>query len=334
MLSLSFRFYAAYPALGTAGSPFSRFIMNSRNQSTAGGIWMEYIDAKFIVNRTKDPRWFGAEYNMNIYRGCPHGCIYCDSRSDCYQNSSFDQVRAKRDALRIIRDDLERKAKTGVVSTGSMSDPYNPFEEELLLTRRALTLLEAYGFGAAIATKSDLITRDIDVLSSIQRSMPVICKLTLTTCSDPLAAKLEPRAPSPSRRLAALERLSRAGLFTGVLMMPILPFLEDSPDNIRQIVDRAADAGARFIYPAMGMTCRAGQREFFYRQLELCFPGQGLAERYRRRYGDRYLCTSPRARELWALFQDQCRRRGLLCSMSRIIAASRRGCGMDQLSLF
>ena len=215
---------------------------------------MEYIDAKSIVNRTKDPRWFGAEYNMNIYRGCPHGCIYCDSRSDCYQNSSFDQVRAKRDALRIIRDDLERKAKTGVVSTGSMSDPYNPFEEELLLTRRALTLLEAYGFGAAIATKSDLITRDIDVLSSIQRSMPVICKLTLTTCSDPLAAKLEPRAPSPSRRLAALERLSRAGLFTGVLMMPILPFLEDSPDNIRQIVDRAADAGARFIYPAMGKT--------------------------------------------------------------------------------
>ena len=104
---------------------------------------MEYIDAKSIVNRTKDPRWFGAEYNMNIYRGCPHGCIYCDSRSDCYQNSSFDQVRAKRDALRIIRDDLERKAKTGVVSTGSMSDPSNPFEEELLLTRRALPLLEA-----------------------------------------------------------------------------------------------------------------------------------------------------------------------------------------------
>ena len=124
---------------------------------------MEYIPAKTIVNRTKDPGWFGTEYNMNIYRGCCHGCIYCDSRSDCYRNDDFDQVKAKADALRIIRDDLARKANPGVVATGSMSDPYNPFERDLLLTRRALILLEAYGFGAAIATKSDLITRDIDM---------------------------------------------------------------------------------------------------------------------------------------------------------------------------
>ncbi len=295
---------------------------------------MEYIDAKTIVTRTKDPSWFGTEYNMNIYRGCSHGCIYCDSRSDCYHNDAFDQVRAKRDALRIIRDDLERKAKTGVVGVGSMSDPYNPFEEELLLTRHALTLLEAYGFGVAVATKSDLIVRDTDVLTSINRTMPAICKLTLTTCDDGLAAKVEPRAPSPSRRLAALERLSKAGLFTGVLMMPILPFLEDTPENIQDIVDRAADAGARFIYPALGVTCRSGQREFFYQQLEARFPGQGLSEQYRRRYGSRYSCSSPRAKALWELFQERCRRRGLLYSMSRITAASRRGHETDQLSLF
>lgn len=141
---------------------------------------MEYIPAKSIVNRTKDPSWFGTEYNMNIYRGCCHGCIYCDSRSDCYHTDGFDQVKVKADALRIIRDDLASKAKTGVVGTGSMSDPYNPFEQEFLLTRRALTLLEAYGFGAAIATKSDLITRDIDVLASINRTMPAICKITVT----------------------------------------------------------------------------------------------------------------------------------------------------------
>ena len=295
---------------------------------------METIPAKTIVNRTKDPSWFGAEYNMNIYRGCCHGCIYCDSRSDCYRNDDFDRVKVKADALRIIRDDLERKAKRGVVSTGSMSDPYNPFEEELQLTRRALTLLEAYGFGVAIATKSDLIVRDIDVLTSINRTMPAICKITLTTCDEDLAAKVEPRAPSPSRRLAAVERLSAAGLFTGILMMPILPFLEDSPENIRDIVSRAADAGARFICSALGMTCRAGQREYFYRQLESRFPGQGLSERYRRRYGDRYRCASPKARALWEVFQDACNRRGLLYSMGRIVTASRRGHETDQLSLF
>ncbi len=295
---------------------------------------MEYIPARTIVNRTKDPSWFGTDYNMNIYRGCCHGCIYCDSRSDCYQNDRFDQVRAKADALRIIRDDLERKVKPGVVGTGAMSDPYNPFEEELLLTRHALTLLEAYGFGVAIATKSDLIVRDIDVLTSINRTMPVICKLTVTTCDEALTSKVEPRAPSPSRRLAAVEQLSRAGLFTGILMMPLLPFLEDSAENIREIVDRAADAGARFIYPAIGMTCRSGQREYYYRQLEANFPGQGLPERYRRRYGTRYLCTSPKARALWEVFRERCAQRGLLYSMGHIIAASRRGHETDQLSLF
>jgi len=303
-------------------------------QTPAGGRTMEYIPTKTIVNRTRDPSWFGTDYNMNIYRGCCHGCIYCDSRSDCYQNDRFDQVRAKADALRVIRDDLERKVKPGVVGTGAMSDPYNPFEEELLLTRHALTLLEAYGFGAAIDTKSDLIVRDIDVLTSINRTMPVLCKLTVTTCDEDLAAKVEPRAPSPARRLAAVERLSRAGLFTGLLMMPVLPFLEDNAENIREIVDRAADAGARFIYPAIGMTCRAGQREYFYQQLEANFPGQGLSERYRRRYGTRYHCTSPRARVLWEVFRERCSQRGLLYSMGHIIAASRRGHETGQLSLF
>ena len=295
---------------------------------------MEYIPAKTIVNRTKDPSWFGTEYNMNIYRGCCHGCIYCDSRSECYHNDNFDQVKAKADALRIIRDDLAHKAKVGVVATGSMSDPYNPFEEELQLTRRALTLLEAYGFGVAIATKSGLIVRDIDVLASIHRTMPVICKITLTTCDDVLASQVEPYAPSPSLRLAAAERLSTAGLFTGILMMPILPFLEDNPENIREIVDRAADAGARFVYPALGMTCRARQREYFYHKLEEQFPGQGLAERYRKRYGPRYQCPSPKARALWEVFQEACNRRGLLYTMGRIVTASRRGHETDQLSLF
>ncbi len=295
---------------------------------------MEYVPAKTIVTRTKNASWFGTDYNMNIYRGCSHGCIYCDSRSDCYHNDRFDQVKVKADALRIIRDDLSRKVKTGVVGTGAMSDPYNPLERELLLTRHALELLEAYGFGVAIDTKSDLIVRDIDVLTSIARTMPVLCKLTVTTCDDALAAKVEPHAPPPSRRLAALKQLSRAGLFTGVLMMPVLPFIEDNADNLRTIVDRAADAGARFLYPALGMTCRSGQREYFYQQLEELFPGEGLPERYRRQYGERYSCTSPRARTLWDVVQERCVQRGLLYAMPRIVAASHRNYTMDQLSLF
>ena len=295
---------------------------------------MEYIPAKSIVNRTKNSSWFGTEYNMNIYRGCCHGCIYCDSRSDCYHNEDFDRVKAKADALRIIRDDLASKVKIGVVGTGAMSDPYNPFEEELLLTRHALALIDAYQCGVAAATKSDLITRDIDVLTSIHRTMPAICKITVTTCDDELAAKVEPRAPSPSRRLSAVERLSAAGLFTGILMMPILPFLEDSPENIQTVVDRAADAGARFVYPALGMTCRAGQREYFYQKLEAQFPGRGLADRYQRRYGPRYKCASPKARKLWEVFREACNRRGLLYTMGSIVAASRRGHETDQLSLF
>ncbi len=295
---------------------------------------METIPAKSIVNRTKNPSWFGTQYNMNIYRGCCHGCIYCDSRSDCYHIEDFDRVKAKANALRIIRDDLESKAKKGVVGTGSMSDPYNPFEKDQELTRRALMLLEAYDFGVAIATKSDLIVRDTDILASINRTMPVICKLTVTTCDDALAARIEPYAPPPSRRLAAAEALSKAGLFTGILMMPILPFLEDSEENIRAIIDRAADAGARFIYPALGMTCRAGQREYFYQKLEEAFPGQGLPERYQKRYGPRYEYASPKARALWDLFRERCTARGLLYSMGKIVTASRRGHESDQLSLF
>ena len=293
---------------------------------------MEYIPAKTIVTRTKDESWFGTAYNMNIYRGCCHGCIYCDSRSDCYQVGEFDRVRAKADALRIIRDDLRRKVKTGVVGTGAMSDPYNPFEKELLLTRRALELLAAYGFGVAIATKSDLVVRDRDLLREIGEQNPALVKITITTADDSQAARLEPGAPSSSRRFAALEALSREGIFAGVVMMPVLPFLEDREENIREIVRRAAACGARFVYPAMGMTQRPGQREWFYRRLEEQFPGEGLAERYRRRFGSRYWCPSPRAKELWEVFTEECRRAGLLYQMTDIIRASRLGYQPQQLT--
>ena len=295
---------------------------------------MDYIPAKHILIRSKSTAWFGTDHTVNLYRGCCHGCLYCDSRSDCYRNPDFDRVTAKSDALRILRDELARKVRPAFIAMGAMSDPYNPFEEELLLTRHALELIDAYDCGVSVDTKSDLIVRDIDLYQSIQAYSPVICKLTVTTVDEDLAAKVEPRAPSPARRLAAIRSLAQAGLFCGVLLMPVLPFLEDRPEQVLSVVDRSADAGAKFIYPGLGVTMRQGQREYFLRELDRAFPGEHLSRRYLARYGDRYRCPSPRARELWEVFAARCRERGLLYQMPHIVSAATRGYGDRQLTFF
>lgn len=295
---------------------------------------MEYIPAKHLLHRSRSGEWFGTDHTMNLYHGCCHGCLYCDSRSDCYQIEDFDQVKAKADALRILRDDLARRVRPAFISMGSMSDPYNPFEKELLLTRHALELIDAYDHGVAIATKSDLIVRDIDILSAIQRTAPAVCKLTITTVDDDLASRLEPGAPLPSARLAALERLSEAGLFTGVLLMPVLPFVEDSDENVLAVVESAARAGARFVYAALGVTMRQGQREYFLDGLERMFPGKGLKERYLRQYGDRYQCATPRAKKLWETFTTACQERGILYDMKSIDRAATLGYGDRQITFF
>ncbi len=295
---------------------------------------MDYIPAKHILLRSKSTAWFGTDHTVNLYRGCCHGCLYCDSRSDCYRNPDFDRVTAKSDALRILRDELARKVRPAFIAMGAMSDPYNPFEEELPLTRHALELIDAYDCGVSVDTKSDLIVRDIDLYQSIQAHSPVICKLTVTTVDEDLAAKVEPRAPSPARRLAAIRSLAQAGLFCGVLLMPVLPFLEDRHEQVLAVVDRSADAGAKFIYPGFGVTMRQGQREYFLRELDRAFPGEHLSRRYLARYGDRYRCPSPRARELWEVFAARCRERGLLYQMPHIVSAATRGYGDRQLTFF
>ena len=295
---------------------------------------MDYIPAKHILIRSKSTAWFGTDHTVNLYRGCCHGCLYCDSRSDCYRNPNFDRVTAKADALRILRDELARKVRPAFIGMGAMSDPYTPFEEELLLTRHALELIDAYDCGVSVDTKSDLIVRDVDLYQSIQAHSPVICKITVTTVDEELAAKVEPRAPSPARRLEAIRKLAEAGLFCGVLLMPVLPFLEDRPEQVLSVVDRSADAGAKFIYSGFGVTMRQGQREYFLRELDRAFPGEHLSRRYLARYGDRYRCPSPRARELWEVFTARCRERGLLYQMPHIVSAATRGYGDRQLTFF
>ena len=174
------------------------------------------MPAKHLLQKTRSPAWFGTEYNLNLYRGCCHGCIYCDSRSECYRIDDFDRVRAKENAIPLLRQELAAKRQTGVVSLGAMSDSYNPFEEGQRLTRQALGLFLRHGFGAAIATKSDLITRDRALLAELSAQAPVIVKFSLSTADEGLAARVEPRAPSPARRLRALEQLAGRPLVKGI----------------------------------------------------------------------------------------------------------------------
>ena len=293
---------------------------------------MEYIKAKTILQKCKDTSWFGNDYNMNLYRGCCHGCIYCDSRSDCYQIEDFDKVRAKDNALMILRDELRRKVKSGVIGTGSMSDPYNPFERDERLTEKSLMLIDAYCFGITVITKSPLITRDIPLYKQIAEHSPVLCKMTITTADDRLSRLVEPRVAVSSERFDALARMSDAGVFTGITLMPVLPFIEDTEDNIRTIVRRAHECGVRCIYPAFGMTLRSGNREYFYQKLDESFPG--LKDQYIRRFGNRYECPSQNAKKLWQVFTEECLRYGILYEMKAIINAYKAGYEDGQLSFF
>lgn len=294
----------------------------------------EYIPAKTVVSRAKGEHWFGIDYNMNIYKGCCHGCIYCDSRSDCYGIEDFDRIRVKENALETIRRDLKSKRQTGVIGTGAMSDPYNPLEKDLCLTRGALKLVDEFGYGIAIATKSSLMTRDRDILRNIASHSPVLCKVTVTAADDSLASKVEPGVCVSSERFQMIENLADAGIFTGILMMPVLPFLEDTEENIGSIVRRAADSGAKFIYPAIGMTLRQNQREWYFSQLDRLFPDRGLPGIYLKEFGNSYECRSPRSKELWKFFAEKCKEYGIIYGMKEIINAYRSPYENEQISLF
>ncbi len=295
---------------------------------------MKTVPAKTILQKNKSSEWFGGEYNMNLYKGCCHDCIYCDSRSDCYQLKDFETVRAKENCLQILRDELRRKVRTGIVGTGAMCDPYNPFEETELLTRHSLELLDAFEFGVHVLTKSSLIARDTDVFQGIAEHSPVLCQVTVTAAEDGLSRLVEPNVCVTSERLEAIAKMSESGLFTGVVMTPLLPFIEDTEENVLGIVRMAKECGARSVYPMFGLTMRSGQREYFYKKLEENFPGSGLAERYAKTYGERYVCNSPHIKRLWKVFTEECQRLGLTYEMRDIIASYKLGYGDSQLSFF
>lgn len=270
---------------------------------------MHYVRAKGILS---------AHNGMNIYRGCQHGCIYCDARSQCYQmNHVFEDIEVKENAIELLEAALKAKRKPCMIGTGAMSDPYIPLESQLKMTRKALELIEKYGFGVAIQTKSDRILRDLDLLKNINSRAKAVVQMTLTTYDESLCRLIEPGVCTTARRVAALKRFRDAGIPTVVWLCPILPFINDTQENIRGILDCCIDAGVKGIINfGMGVTLRDGDREYFYTQLDRNFPG--MKERYIRTYGNAYEVSSPRNRELIKLFEDTCEANGIWHDNDRI----------------
>ena len=257
---------------------------------------------------------------MNLYRGCQHGCIYCDSRSLCYQmNHPFEDIEVKENAVELLEDALRRKRKKCMIGTGSMTDPYMPLEQKLGNMRRALEVIRRYGFGVTVLTKSDGILRDLDLLQSIHEQAKCVVQMTLTTYDEDLCRMLEPNVCTTARRFEVLKILRDAGIPTVVWMSPILPFLNDTPENIRGLLHMCTEAGVYGVVCfGMGLTLREGNREYFYSRLDRLFPG--LKERYVRTYANQYEVSSPRSAELMELFHKICEERKIVHSNDRIFA--------------
>lgn len=264
---------------------------------------MHYVEVKGILS---------AHNGMNLYRGCTHGCIYCDSRSKCYHiDHAFEDIEVKANAIELLEAALKRKRRKCMLGMGSMTDPYIPLEEEIGNVRRALALASRYGFGVTLTTKSNRILRDLDLLKEINDRAKCVVQITLTTYDEELCKKIEPNVCTTKERLHVLRELQKAGIPTVVWLCPILPFINDTEENIQGILRSCAEMGVRgVICFGMGLTLRDGNREYFYRQLDRLFPG--MKEKYIKTYGVQYEINSPRNKELMALFHKFCEEHGML----------------------
>ena len=269
---------------------------------------MHFVDAKGILTGT------GGHYGMNIYRGCSHGCIYCDSRSLCYRfTHPFEDIEVKQNAPELLEKALKSKRKKSMIGTGAMSDPYMHCEEKLRLTRKCLEIIHKYGFGVAVQTKSDRIMQDIDLLDEINRSAKCVVQMTLTTYDDELCGILEPNVCNTKRRIEVLEEMQKRGIPTVVWLTPILPFINDTEENITAILNECVRVGVKGIIDfGMGLTLREGDREYYYAALDKHFPG--MKEKYIRRYGNAYELPSPNAKELTLVLKKICKENNILSS--------------------
>ena len=258
--------------------------------------------------------------NMNLYRGCTHGCIYCDSRSLCYQmKHDFEDIEVKQDAPRILEAQLRRKRKPGMIGTGAMGDPYVHVEEELQITRQCLQLIAEYGFGLAIQTKSARILRDLDILRQIRDRAKCVVQMTLTTYDEGLCKILEPHVSTTKERFAVLETMRDEGIPTVVWLCPILPFINDTEENLRGILDYCVRAQVKgILWFGFGMTLREGNREYFYAKLDEHFPG--MKQKYQQRFGHAYSCSSPNNHKLAAILQQECERHGIMYGVDNVFS--------------
>ena len=257
-----------------------------------------------------------AKNGMNIYRGCLHGCIYCDSRSLCYQmNHKFEDIEVKANAVGLLENTLRRKRNKCMIGTGAMSDPYMPIEEKLGNMRKCLEVIERYGFGVTMITKSTKVLRDLDLLNDIDEKSKCVVQMTLTTYDEDLCRIVEPNVETTYERFRALEILHDNGIPTVVWLCPILPFINDTEENIRGILDYCVRAKVKGIINFdMGVTLRDGNREYFYKKLDEHFPG--LKEKYIRMYGNSYQLSSPNSRQLNMIYKSECIKNGIMCDVN------------------
>lgn len=286
---------------------------------------MHKIQAKGILN---------ADNGMNVYRGCMHGCIYCDARSDCYQmNHAFEDIEVKENAPELLDAALRSKRQRCMIGTGAMSDPYLHLERELRLTRRCLEIIHKHGFGVTVLTKSDMILRDIELLASINESAKAVVQMTLTTADEKLCRIVEPNVCTTARRAEVLCKMKKRNIPTVVWLTPLLPFLNDTEENIRSLVRICAEANVYGIITfGMGMTLRSGDREYFYAQLDRRFPE--LKQRYISTYKNAYELASPNASRLWTVFDEECEHYGIENDPRRVFDYLREFPQPEQLSLF
>lgn len=270
---------------------------------------MHFVDAKGILS---------AKNGMNLYRGCTHGCIYCDSRSKCYQfTHDFEDIEVKQNASELLEQALHSKRKKCMIGTGAMCDPYMHCEKELRLTRRCIEIIERYGFGLAIQTKSDLVLRDLDLFQKIQEKAKCVVQMTLTTYDEALCKIVEPNVCTTKKRFETLKILQQNGIPTVVWLSPILPFINDTEENIEGILDYCIDAGVYGIINfGMGMTLREGDREYFYAALDKHFPG--LKEQFHHKYGYAYQIASSQDAKLMKLFHKKCRAHGIVDNVEEV----------------
>ncbi|MBQ7776812.1 MAG: radical SAM protein [Lachnospiraceae bacterium] len=289
---------------------------------------MHFVDVKGILS---------AQNGMNLYRGCTHGCIYCDARSKCYQiNHPFEDIEVKQNAPQLLENALRAKRKKCMIGTGAMCDPYMHCEEDLQLTRRCLELIDRYEFGLAIQTKSDRVLRDLDLLKSINEKSKCVVQMTLTTYDEELCKIVEPNVCTTKRRFEVLQILKENGIPTVVWLSPILPFINDTRENIQGILDYCVQAQVKgIICFGMGLTLREGDREYYYAALDRHFPG--LREKYHRKYGYAYEIPSDNSKELMGLFYRTCKKHDIMCNVEQIFGYLHEfpeNKGYEQMSLF